>query len=153
VTNTSQLYFEDFHPGQVYPGAASEASLAAFHDFARLTGDAHPIHYDEGYAAKTRFGKPIAHGLLLAAFTALGATPLSGRVEESMVAMLETSFRYKAPVFVGDALRSEFEVLETRRSEGRSEGVVRLAVRLLRPDGTPVLEGHHAYLVRLRVPA
>ena len=44
-----------------------------------MTGDAHPIHYDDDYAAKTRYGKRLAHGLLVMSMTALGATSMSPR--------------------------------------------------------------------------
>lgn len=41
--------------------------------FAALTGDAHPLHYDPELSRSTRFGQPVAHGLHLAALTALCA--------------------------------------------------------------------------------
>ena len=93
MAEARQLYIEDFAPGQGFPGASSTCTVKDFLDFARITGDAHPIHYDADYAAKTRFGRPLAHGLLVAGYSALGATTLSALLEESMVAMLEVSFR------------------------------------------------------------
>jgi acyl dehydratase len=124
--------------------------VEAFRAFADLTGDAHPIHYDADYAKATRFGRPIAHGLLLAAYTALGATKLSERLEGSMVAMLETGFRYRAPVFAGDVLTSRFEVAEVRRSAGKDTGVIRFNVFLTNAAGETVIEGTHTYLMRAR---
>ena len=52
----TQLYFEDFKPGQVYPGQTRKVGEEAFGLFAKMTGDAHPIHFDKAYAQKTRFG-------------------------------------------------------------------------------------------------
>ena len=76
MAEAAQLWLEDIlRTGADLPGATSHCTVDAFRAFADLTGDAHPIHYDPAYAAATRFGKPIAHGLLLAAYTALGATP------------------------------------------------------------------------------
>lgn len=146
----AQLYFEDFAPGQSFPGATSTCSVDDFLAFAHITGDAHPIHYDADYASKTRFGKPLAHGLLVAGYSALGATKLSRRLEESMVAMLEVGFRYRRPVFAGEVLTSHFEVAETRRDLAKDTGVVRFHVRLTNAAGETVVEGHHTYLVRAR---
>ena len=100
ATGDSQLYFEDFAPGQHWPGQERRLDAAEFRAFATLTGDAHPIHYDADYARGTRFGAPVAHGLLVAAIGALGATALSPRLESSMVAFLEkTSFSLTSKSF------------------------------------------------------
>jgi 3-hydroxybutyryl-CoA dehydratase len=146
----AQLYLEDFAPGQRFLGATSRCTVEAFRAFADLTGDAHPIHYDPAYAAGTRFGKPIAHGLLVAAYTALGATPLSRRLEGCMVAMLEVGFRFLRPVFAGDTLTSHFEVAEVKRSPGKDTGAVRFALHLTNTAGETVMEGAHTYLLRAR---
>jgi len=146
----AQLWLEDFAPGQTFSGATSQCTVEAFRAFAALTGDAHPIHYDPAYAAGTRFGKPIAHGLLVASYSALGATPLSRRVEGSMVAMLEVGFRFLRPVFAGDTLTSHFEVAEVKRSAGKDTGVIRFIVRLTNAAGEAVMEATHTYLLRAR---
>jgi 3-hydroxybutyryl-CoA dehydratase len=150
MAEAGQLWLEDFTPGQTFPGATSHCTVDAFRAFADLTGDAHPIHYDPAYAAATRFGKPIAHGLLLAAYSALGATPLSRRVEGCMVAMLEAGFRFLRPVFAGDTLTSHFEVAEVKRSAGKDTGVIRFTVRLTNAAGETVMDATHTYLLRAR---
>ena len=147
ATGDSQLYFEDFAPGQHWPGQERRLDAAEFRAFATLTGDAHPIHYDADYARGTRFGAPVAHGLLVAAIGALGATALSPRLESSMVAFLEPGMRFLAPVLEGDTIRTAFEVESTRPSRDGSRGVVRFIVRVSNAAGTPVAEGFHAYLI------
>jgi acyl dehydratase len=146
----SQLYFEDFAPGQVYGGQLRTLDEAAFGLFAQLTGDSHPIHYDREYARKTRFGERVAHGLLVMAITALGATPLSARLEESMVAFLEQDGRFLKPVLVGETVRTELEVEEVRAGRSPGHGFVRFAVRVRNAAGEVVLAGHHAYLIKRR---
>jgi acyl dehydratase len=84
-----QLFLDDFSAGQTYPGQPRTITKDDILSFAALTGDAHPIHYDDEYAKSTRFGRPIVHGLHLMALTALGATPLSAQLTDSMIAMLE----------------------------------------------------------------
>jgi acyl dehydratase len=146
----TQLYLQDFTPGQVFPGAVNDCSLEDFLAFARMTGDAHPIHYDAEYAAKTRFGRPLAHGLLVAAYSALGATPLAHQVTESMVAMLEVGFRYRKPVFAGDRLTSRLEVASVSLKPGKETGVISFRVTLDNQAGETVVDGTHAYLMRAR---
>lgn len=150
MAGAQQLYIEDFAPGQSFPGASTTCTVKDFLDFARITGDAHPIHYDAEYAAKTRFGRPLAHGLLVAAYSALGATALSTMLEESMVAMLEVSFRYRKPVFADDVLTSHFEVAEVSRDPAKDAGRIRFKVTLTNQAGETVVEGSHAYLMRGR---
>jgi acyl dehydratase len=150
MTEPTQLWLDDFAPGQVYEGASSDCTVEDFLAFARVTGDAHPIHYDADYAATTRFGKPLAHGLLVAAYSALGATELAKRLHDSMVAMLEVGFRYRNPVFAGDRLTSRFEVAEVSRKPGKDTGVIRYRVTLTNQHGDVVVEGSHTYLMRAR---
>src|SRR5581483_3351009 len=77
-----QLFAEDLMVGQTFAGEPRAVGDAEFTLFARLTGDDHPIHYDDAYAATTRFGRRLAHGLLLMGLTALGATPMSRRLHD-----------------------------------------------------------------------
>lgn len=143
-----QRYFEDFRVGEVFHAPARTLTDAHFLFFAGLTGDNHPIHYDDDYARSTRFGRRVAHGLLLSALTALGAGELSMQVEESMIAFLSQSAAFRAPVFIGDTVRPEIEVAELIPKEDR--GVLKFRTRLVNQRGEVVLEGEHVYLVRMR---
>jgi acyl dehydratase len=113
-----------------------------------MTGDAHPIHYDDEYVKKTRFGKRVTHGLLVTAMTALGASALSSLVEDSMVAFLEQSSRFLKPVLIGDTITPELEVSELIPKT--QTGIVRLTSRVTNQNGELVLEGMHAYLIKKR---
>jgi len=150
TTQDPQLWLDDFAPGQRYPGATHPLSVEHFRLFAEMTGDAHPIHYDPDYAARTRFGRPVAHGLLVAGFSALGASALSRQLERSMIAMMEVGFRYLRPVFSGDTLTSTFEIEAVERKPGADKGVLRFRVTLANQAGETVVEGRHAYLMRCR---
>jgi acyl dehydratase len=145
-----QLFADDLVVGQTFPGEAHTIGDEQFALFARLTGDDHPIHYDDAYAARTRFGKRLAHGLLLLSMTALGATSLSRRLEDSMIAFAEQHCRFLRPVFVGDVVTSRFEVAAVDRRPGRDSALVRFNTRLMNGAGEIVLEGEHAYLLRCR---
>lgn len=146
----TQLYFEDFKPGQVYPGQTRKVGEEAFGLFAKMTGDAHPIHYDKAYAQKTRFGERVAHGLLLMSITALGATPLSDRLEESMIAFVEVDGKFLKAVLIGETIGTEFVVEETRATRAGGQGIVRFAVSAKNEKGEAVLAAHHTYLIKAR---
>lgn len=142
-----QVYAKDLAVGQTFEGAPRKISDEQFNAFAKMTGDNHPVHYDDAFAAKTRFGKRLAHGLLLVSMSALGATPMSGRLEEAMVAFVEQSFRFLKPVFIGDDVRSRFEIAEIDRKPNGSAAAVSFNVSLINQNGEVVMEGRHAYLL------
>jgi acyl dehydratase len=142
------LYFDDFKLGDRWQSPGHTIGDAHYLFFAGLTGDNHPIHYDEEYARQTRFGGRVAHGLLVMAMTALGASPVSARLEESMVAFAEQGCRFLKPVLLNDTIHTEFEVFGLERKG--DVGVLRLAVKVVNQRAETVLTGHHVYLVKCR---
>src|SRR5437660_10577006 len=103
--------------GDTFEGPSKTLNDAHFLFFSGLTGDAHPIHYDVEYAKATRFGKPLAHGLLLASMTALGASSARERIEGFV--FVEQGCRFLKPALVGDTIRPRFEVEKIWSDEGR----------------------------------
>lgn len=149
----SQLFFEDLAVGMRVIGRERQLTQADFQAFAVLTGDAHPIHYDEAYAAQSPFGRCVAHGLLLAGMAALGASPLSALLHESMVAFIGQEMRFIKPVFIGDRVTPEHEVQSLHASREKAQGRVRFTVRLREGVKGIVAEGYHDYLLRTRMRA
>ena len=144
----TQRFYEDFAVGDRFKSPSKTLTDAHFLFFAGMTGDAHPIHYDEEYAKGTRFGRRLAHGLLLTSMTALGASTLAPLVEDSMVAFVEQRTRFVAPAFIGDTIYPEHEVVGLERR--RSAGLLTLRVLLKNQRGETVLEGEHRYLIAYR---
>ena len=142
----NQLYFGDLAVGERYEGEAHLLDEDAFKAFAALTGDAHPIHYDREYARATRFGERVAHGLLVTAMSALGATALSGRLRESMVALAGQGFSFRRAVLIGDSVRPVFTV----ESKDAAKSRVRFRVDMLNDRGEVVAEGFHEYVLKNR---
>jgi acyl dehydratase len=97
-------------------------------DFATLTGDAHPQHTDAEWAAGSRFGEQIAHGLLVLSF-AVGLLPLD---PDRIVALRRVGDAvFKQPVKIGDTVHVEGQIVRTR--EVNSEhGLVEARLRILR---------------------
>lgn len=145
-----QKYFEDFRIGDTYQVPSKTMHDGHFLFFAGLTGDSHPIHYDDEYCQKHMFGRRVAHGLLLAGMTALGGSSLSGEVEDSMVAFMSQSSRFLKPVFIGDTIYPELEVSELIPK--KNNGVVKFRSVVKNQHGDVVLEGEHVYLIKKRSP-
>ncbi|HET8630322.1 MAG TPA: MaoC family dehydratase [Thermomicrobiales bacterium] len=102
--------------------------------YARITGDRNPLHFDEAFAAGTRFGRLVAQGGITAGLlNALVAMELPG---PGTVFMSQT-LRYTAPVFIGDTLTAEAEVLSLKPDKPVSQ----LRVTIRRQDGQAVLDG------------
>ena len=143
-----QKYFEDFSIGDRFESPSKTLTDAHFMFFAGMTGDAHPIHYDVHFAANTIFGKPSAHGLLLASMTALGANELQLFVHDSMIAMLSESMTFKKPAFVGTTVHPYLEVAKLKPSS--KGGILTLRAWLEDHNGEVLVDGEHVYLVRSR---
>jgi 3-hydroxybutyryl-CoA dehydratase len=77
--------------------------------FAEATGDRNPIHFDEDYAATTRFGGRIAHGLLVGGII---SSLLANELPGPGTVYLGQELSFRAPVRIGDEVRCEVEVTE-----------------------------------------
>ena len=144
-----QLWFEDLQVGDRWASPSRTMTDAHFAFFAGVTGDNHPLHYDVEYAKTTPFGAPLTHGLLVMAMTAVGASPLTHRLHDSMIAFLEQGGRFLKPVLLGDTVYPEHEVVALEKKSG-GRGIVRLAARIKNQRGETVLDGFHVYLIRCR---
>jgi acyl dehydratase len=127
-------------PGWRPPAPGSRASLQRTFDeddvraFAALSGDHNPLHFDEGFARRTVFGRLIVHGgLTTSLFNALVAEQLPGPGS----VFLHQEWDYPAAVGVGDTVIAEVEVLDSRADKPITR--LRCVARL--PDGTEVLRG------------
>jgi 3-hydroxybutyryl-CoA dehydratase len=150
MARPQQLFSDDLPVGLRFRGEAKPLTEERFLQFATMTGDAHPIHYDSAYAARTRFGKPIAHGLLLTSLTALGATAMSASLEDSMIAMVEQRMQFRNPAFAGDVVMADYEIKSNTVTARGGAAKIEIGVTLNNQDGVCLLEGCHIYLIRRR---
>lgn len=119
-------------------GQTAERSLALteahVRRYAEITGDYNPLHFDEAFAAGTRFGRRVVQGgLTTGLLHALVAMELPGPGSVFM----SQDWRFTAPVFIGDTITAHVEVLSVHERKP----VCRLGVRVARQDGETVLEG------------
>ena len=79
--------------------------------FANLTGDTNPVHLDDAYAASTRFGRRIAHGMIAAGL--ISAT-LADDLPGPGTIYLSQTLQFKSPVYPGDTITTTVEVKSVR---------------------------------------
>ena len=133
----------EIEEGQVFSTPSKTLTDAHFLFFSGLTGDNHPIHYDVEYAKSTKFGAPLAHGLLLAGMTALGGSDASFQIDGFV--FVEQGSRFLKPVTVGDTIHTELTV-EKIWQEGKRR-FVRFATAMINQRDEVVLEGFHVYQI------
>ena len=129
--------------GETFEGPSKTLTDAHFLLFSGLTGDVHPIHYDVEYARQTRFGKPLAHGLLMASMTALGASNARERIEGFV--FVEQGCNFLKPAVVGDTIQPRFTVEKIWQDGERHYCRVKTAI--INQRGETLLEGFHLYRV------
>jgi acyl dehydratase len=102
--------------------------------FTEISGDRNPLHYDLEAARATQFGEIVVQGGVTSAIlNAVVAEDLPG----PGTVFLHCDWSFKAPVRPGDTITGEVEVLSVREDKP----ITRLATKILRDDGTVVLEG------------
>lgn len=106
---------EEIRVGMVesYSQTISEADVK---NFANISGDRNPVHMDDIYAEKSRFGKRIAHGMFSTSFfSALFGMKLPG----PGCVYVSQSIRFRKPVYIGDTVTAYIEVTEVDLSRRR----------------------------------
>jgi 3-hydroxybutyryl-CoA dehydratase len=138
----SNLYFfEDLHVGQsaMLSKTISEADILMY---AAVSLDTNPVHFDEEFASKSRFGGRIAHGMLSAGLiSALLGTRLPG----PGTIYLRQSLAFKAPVRIGDTVKAVVEITDLNPSRKHATLRTRCMVK-----ENIVIEGEAVVLVPAR---
>jgi acyl dehydratase len=102
--------------------------------FASLSGDYNPLHFDKEFVSKTKFGKLVVQGgLTTGLLHALVAMDMPGPGS----VFLSQNWKFTAPVFIGDTIIAEAEILSIHERKP----VTQLKIRVTKQDGEVVLEG------------
>jgi acyl dehydratase len=120
------------------PGQRAERSLtltaAHVKTFAELSGDYNPLHFDEEFVSKTKFGRLVVQGgLTTGLLHALVAMDMPG----PGTVFLSQNWKFTAPVFIDDTITAAAEVVSVHPSKP----VTQLAIKVTRQTGEVVLEG------------
>jgi itaconyl-CoA hydratase len=143
-------FFEDFEVGDVYRHPLGRTVTETDNVwFTLLTQNTAPVHFDRHYAAQTEFGRPLVDSTFTVALvTGQSVTDVSQNV---MANLGWDEVRLPAPVFEGDTIYSQSEVLETRTSRSRENvGIVTVRTTGYNQDGTVVVTFRRTVMVYKR---
>ena len=140
-------YFEDFEIGDVYehrPGRTITETDNTW--FTLLTMNQHPLHFDKEYGAKTEFGKVLVNSCLtISLVTGMSVSDIS---QKTIANLGWDKVRLSGPVFVGDTLYSESQVLSKRESNSRpNQGIVSVETKGIKKDGSVVISFERSMLI------
>jgi itaconyl-CoA hydratase len=131
--------FEDFEPGDVFEHPLGRTVTQTDNIwFTLLTVNTNPIHFDSAYAARTEFKRPLVDSTFtLALVTGLSVSDVS----LNAINLGWDEVRLPAPVFEGDTIYAQSEVIEARPSQSRpAMGIVKLRTKGFNQDGVIVIE-------------
>lgn len=147
---SSGRHFEDFTVGDIYEHRPGRTILEADNTwFTLLTMNQNPLHFDAAYAAESEFGRPLVNSCLtLAIVTGMSVSDVS---QKAIANLGWDKVRLTAPVFAGDTLYAESEVVEVRESKSRpAQGIVTVRTTGTKADGTVVMTFERSILVPRR---
>jgi itaconyl-CoA hydratase len=142
--------YEDFAVGDVYEHRPGRTITQADNTwFTLLTMNTHPLHFDEQYGKASEFGRClVASPLTVAILVGMSVTDVS---QKAIANLGWREIRLPHPVFPGDTLYAESEVLEARESRSRPEaGLVTVRTTGRNQDGTVVCTFERTILVAKR---
>ncbi|HEX9924544.1 MAG TPA: MaoC family dehydratase [Anaerolineae bacterium] len=146
MTQSNGPCYETFEVGQVIRHALGRTISTTDNTwFTLLTNNSNPIHFDRHYAAQTEFGQPLVNSTLtLAVVLGLAVADIS----QHAVNLGWTDITLPAPVFEGDTLYAQTEVLSKRESKSRPHmGIVEVKTTGYKHDGTVVITFRRAIMV------
>ena len=143
-------YYEDFQVGDTYQHRPGRTITQ--HDnvsFTLLTMNTHPMHFDEEYAKHSEFGRCIVCSpLTVALMVGMSVTDVS---QKAIANLGWTDIKLTRPLFAGDTLYAESEVLDKRESKSRpTAGLVTIKTVGLNQDGVKVCEFNRTMLIMKR---
>jgi len=144
------LHFEDVEVGfrfETPSRTVTEADLVAF---ARVSGDFNPLHTDAVFAAGSIYGERIAHGTLVLSLVT-GLRQRVGLFDGTLMGLLEIrSWRFRAPVRIGDTIRVRTEVTELRPTSRPDRGVMVQHIEVVNQAENVVNDGEFVMLLKRR---
>ncbi len=141
------LYFEEFKTGEKIATGSRTVTDKDIMTFADLTGDNNRIHTDAEFSKTGPFGQRVAHGLLGLSIT-LGLAWQTGILDGTVLAFREINeWKFIKPIFIGDAVRADLNILETKALPRIGGGSVVLNAELKNQKDEVCMKGNLTILV------
>lgn len=145
----ASLYWEDFTPGQEFVTPTRTVAEKDLRVFSEVSGDRFPLHIDQEFASKSRFGKCIAQGALVFSLS-IGMMTSRLVLDDSLIALYGVDrLRFTTPVFPGDTLTMTKKVLKCAPVT-RDSGMVSFESTVRNERGEVVLVYMNQLLLRRR---
>jgi itaconyl-CoA hydratase len=143
-------FYEDFAVGDVFRSRFGRTITETENVwFTCLTMNTNQVHFNEPFAKRTRFGRPLVNSTFTLALVTGMTVPDTS--ENATANLSWTDIRLPSPVFAGDTLWAESEITDLRESSSnRSVGIVTMRSRGLNQRGEVVIEFKRAFMVYKR---
>jgi len=141
------MYFEEFKVGETIRTEGRTVTDSDVMTFASLTGDNNRIHTDEEFSKAGPFGRRVAHGLLGLSI-AVGLAWKTGILDGTVIAFREINdWKFIRPVFLGDAVHADLNIVETKALPRIGGGSVMLTAELKNGKDEVCMKGNLTLLV------
>ena len=143
------MYFEEFSRGAKFATRSRVVTGTDIDILATLTGATNPLFLNEEFGKKQGFKGRIAPGVLILAL-AVGAQYSMGLFDHIIAFLGIDRLRFLSPVYPGDTIRYNVEVIEKRETERKERGIIVFRWVGQNQDGKSVLEAEGAFMMRKR---
>ena len=139
---TASVTYDDLSPGDRFVTAGRTVTEADIVNFAGLSADYNQLHTDAEFAAQTPHGKRIAHGLLVLSIVSGLCTrlPVNKFMEKAIIGLAGLQAKWLRPVFVGDTIHVQVEVMRKEPGKRHGRGSVVFKRAAVNQKGETVLE-------------
>lgn len=141
-------YYEDFEVGGVQDTPSRLVEPQDLDTYAALTRDGNPLHLDDEAARRAGFDRRVAHGVMITSIAA-GLLQRTG-IESTGRGLLETTSKFRRPVFAGDTIRARQTVASMRETKRPEVGLIVFEYEVLNQDDEVVQTGTRTNLIARR---
>jgi len=147
LARSGGLFFEEFEAGDTVESVGRTITETDVVNFAALSGDWNLIHTDAEYVKSQKFGKRVAHGLLVLS-VASGLAVRLGFMEDTVIAFRGLDWKFSKPVFIGDTVRLRVVVGEKKPMERLGGGLVNFEMAVVNQENAVVAKGNWELLCK-----
>jgi acyl dehydratase len=149
VTEARSFGFDELEIGQLFKSHGRTLTEADLTLFNMMTGDWHPIHADAEFASQTKIGQRMFQGTFGIALAVALSAGLARLANPVIAGLGIRDWSYKAPLFIGDTVHVELEIVDKRITSDGRRAVIGRKLHLLKSDRTVAQEGTADLMVSL----